>query len=661
MGSASDHPRGHSPNFPARIRKVVGSLEPVARVRAVLGVLALLFLAYLLFSDKPWSVVVPEGRNMKIAQFVTIYGWAAAAINFVLTLVLAALAPFWISRKPAAPRISRVVAPRWFWPLVWIAMALAAWSGYPRLSQSLWHDEGYPVRRAILGEYRAMPDGSVELKELKWMDTFFFYAKPNHVPHSVIVRAFNDTWRFFAKPEGLQFNEVAIRLPTYLAGIAAVGALALLLGRMGFFAGGVTAAYLAVLHPWMMRYATEARAYAFVLLLVPLLLYIVLRLLNHGAWKWWASYAAAQFLLIYFYPTTIYVLVVLNLCVPLALWWQWRGTKQLVPQSARWFAANVFAAMAFLQVMLPCVPQFLNYLHETYDRGDVDFRWTQNSLSHMLSGTSWNYSMKLDSPYVELLPWAVHHPGLFVLAVFLAVGSLVLGIRALAVRSKTYGLLALPMLLPAVLCYIEARARDGHMYEWYIIFILPGLLMLVAVGLASPIDAAKSRFSKIAAVAWVLVALGAFGVWTSPKRSILRSKAMQQNRDSVLLTRPTLNPHDPRQNEIITATFFGLPDPYDPNMKFIVGNKGLEDVVREADSAGKSLFINLGYLPTVEGEHINKYRFLKESGYFEDLGRLNGNEPLQSRHVFRYLPGSAKDFDFSTIPVDRGSPGRPEE
>ncbi|MEX1119332.1 MAG: glycosyltransferase family 39 protein [Terrimicrobiaceae bacterium] len=641
--------------------KVVAGWDLVTRVRAVLGVIALLFLAYLLFSDKPWSVVVPEGRTMKVAQFVTIYGWAAAAINLVLTLVLAATSPLWLNPKPTAPRTFRVTPPRWFWPLVLIAMALGAWSGFPRLEQGLWHDEGYPLRRAILGEYRTNPDGSLKLKETKWLDAFFFYSKPNHVPHSVLVKASNDTWRFFAKPEGLQFNETAIRLPTYLAGIVAIGALALLLGRMGFFAGGVTAAFIAALHPWMLRYGTEARAYAFVLFLVPLLFYFALRLLNHGTWKWWGAYAAGQFLLLYFYPTTVFVLVVLNLCLPVALWWQWRGTKQFVPQMGRWVAANIFAAMVYLQFMLACIPQFLNYLDETYTLGDVDFRWTQNALAHMLSGTSWNYSLKFDSPYVELMPWAVHHPGLFVLVVFLAIAALVLGILALARRNKTFGLLTLPMILPAVLCYIEARVRNGHMFEWYIIFILPGLIMLVAVGLSLPFEAARGRFSKSVAVAWLLLVLVSFAVWTEPKRAVLRSAGMQPNRESVLLTRPSLNPHDPRQKEILTATFFGRPDPYDPHIRFVTGNQGLEDVVREADSAGKPLFINLGYLPTVEGEHTNKYKFLLKSGFFEDLGRMHGNEPIQARHVFKYLPGSAKDFDFSSIPVDRGSPGRAEQ
>jgi hypothetical protein len=58
-------------------------------------------------------------------------------------------------------------------------------------------------------------------------------------------------------------------------------------------------------------------------------------------------------------------------------------------------------------------------------------------------------------------------------------------------------------------------------------------------------------------------------------------------------------------------------------------------------------------LTAVEGEHQNKYALLRHSGFFEDIGLVPGFEPtMQSRHVFRYEPGSAANFDF-------GGPARP--
>ncbi len=203
------------------VSKFLRTLTPVAKVRLVLGGLILLFVLHLLIANKPWSVDVPEGRSLKISQYVTIYFWWASAINLVLTALLAALAPWWT--KPLSRELPvlkpPVATPRWFWPLVLVAVALNACFILPQLGQSFWHDEAYPIRRAIVGHYETQPDGSLKLDEVKWQETLFYFKKPNHVLHSAICRVFNDTWRFFARPEGLQFNEIAVRLPTFLAGL----------------------------------------------------------------------------------------------------------------------------------------------------------------------------------------------------------------------------------------------------------------------------------------------------------------------------------------------------------------------------------------------------------------------------------------------------------
>jgi hypothetical protein len=136
------------------------------------------------------------------------------------------------------------------------------------------------------------------------------------------------------------------------------------------------------------------------------------------------------------------------------------------------------------------------------------------------------------------------------------------------------------------------------------------------------------------------------------------TRSIQPNRESVLLTRPTLDPTDPRQKNIITSTFYGPPEPYDPNMTIFRNSVELGELVRKSDAENKALFINLGYLTTVEGEHQNKYELLRSSGFFEDLGILPGFEPtMHSRHVFRYIPGSAAKFDFEKVSRDRGRPG----
>ena len=166
------------------------------------------------------------------------------------------------------------------WPRRWPSTPGFAGRGFGRV---FWHDENYPIRNAILGTYKLLPDGSLKLKPVSWQATFFFYGKPNHTLYSGIARACNEVWRLTTRPKGLQFSESIIRFPAYVAGIAKTSQRSPCCSMSSKFpSAGVVAAFLSALHPWHIRYASEARAYAFVLCLIPLVLYFFLRALESG-------------------------------------------------------------------------------------------------------------------------------------------------------------------------------------------------------------------------------------------------------------------------------------------------------------------------------------------------------------------------------------------
>jgi hypothetical protein len=626
-----------------------------------LAVVGGLILIWLLAAKKPWAIHVPSSGPWKLSQYVAVYVWIGALIDLVLATLLAMTAPWWtrplLSGQSSAPS-PRPSTPRWFWPLVIAAMALNCWICWPRLWQSFWHDENYPLRNAIVGTYKRQPDDSLTLKPVSWQATFFFYRKPNHTLYSAIARACNETWRLIARPTGLQFSESVIRFPAYLAGIASIATIALLLNELEFSVAGVVAAFLSALHPWHIRYASEARAYAFVLCLIPLVIYFFLRALKDGRWRWWVAFATAEFFLMYSYPTCVYVLVVLNICALLAILWCWGTNSNAITQFMRLMVANVFAAMLFLPLMLPCVPQFLAYVKGTPGQGQLNYGWVANFLAHLLSGIPWGYRGHSEPGCLELCSWFSRNPGLEFAVVLLAVVFFVAGIYRLVAKHRISALLPVVLLLPAAICFVETKTRSLFINQWYLIYVLPGVIALVALGIDQFVTLARSRIGKTAGTAFAVLMIFGYAAWSAPQRNFLMTRSIQPNRESVLLTRPSLDPKDPRQKDILTATFYGPPEPYDPNMHVFRNAVELGELVRTADADGRPLFINLGYLTTVEGEHQNKYELLRNSGFFADLGILSGFDPtMQSRHVFRYIPGSAAGFNFGAAPRDRGRPG----
>ena len=88
---------------------------------------------------------------------------------------------------------------------------------------------------------------------------------------------------------GLRFREDVAYFQVISAGVFSVGALALLLWRLGFPAAGVIGAFLFVVHPWHIRYASELRAYSFMLFILPLCYVFLIEALDTGRWRWWEA------------------------------------------------------------------------------------------------------------------------------------------------------------------------------------------------------------------------------------------------------------------------------------------------------------------------------------------------------------------------------------
>ena len=265
------------------------------------------------------------------------------------------------------------------------------------------------MRRAIHGQWRRNDDGSIKFRPVTWQETFWFFEKPQHQLHSIVTRIVLDTWRAVAKPRGLQFREDVARIPSYLAGILSVGAIAILLWRMGFPAAGVFAAFLFVVHPWHIRYASELRAYSFMLLMIPLCYVFLIEALDAGSWRWWSAFGASLFALMYSNALNIYPAVGAGLCGLTAITIRWPDPQAKI-QIGRFIVVTLLAGMIFLQLMLPCVPQFAEYLKTGAVGGLLDLRWLSSYFGLLFAGAPWSSTGRTTSPYMELYPQAANHP-----------------------------------------------------------------------------------------------------------------------------------------------------------------------------------------------------------------------------------------------------------
>jgi Dolichyl-phosphate-mannose-protein mannosyltransferase len=615
-------------------------------VRALLLLLVLVIALALLAAAKPWQVEVPM-PEWSFKQCTRVSLWWAGLLALPVLCALALTTQYWIAPLGDVRQVGfQKSMPRLFWPIVALITILYSVTAAPRLRQSLWDDEIYAVRKIVLGTDRIQSDGSVKIKQLPWERTLWHCeGARNHGLQSILSRLSLRAYQTVVHPAGLQFSETAIRLPSFIAGALSIPALALLVARLGFPWAGVVAAALMALHPWLLKLGTEARGYPFVFLFVPLMALCIVQAAPNASWRWLAAFAALEFGLLYAWPGTLLTVLVANAAL-LALILRLAPNRESRGKAvSRWLAANAFTGLALLPLMAPWIPQVIQYMPTTIGL-PLFGGWFKNAGALLLTGSLWSKTGLLDSPYLELLPWAVRHPLEFWCFAILAVLFIGMGALRMVRANAICAWVLTVLLLPGLLLVLLAAARGVYLQEWYLSSMVPGVVTVAAIGIVTLL----SRLQSVRAMRWAplplaLLLIGGYAAFTGRIRHRLMSRSMEPFRESVEMTRPTLNPNAPENQGIITASSLMFPLIYDPLVRKTLTVEEYKALMREADSRKVPLYVNNGFIAGVKDRYPEIHDFLANERYFECVATLYGTEPMFDRTVYRYRSGSLSNPD----------------
>jgi hypothetical protein len=612
-------------------------------VRAVLVAIIVAVTITLLVAPKPWEVT--EAKPARSFEFVRSSLWWAGLLALPVLGVLASTTRQWTSPMRQLQRTADAqhAIPPLFWPLVIVIAILYAVTAAPRLRQSLWDDEIYTVRKIVLGTERVQGDGSVKVKQLPWSRTLWHYEVPtNHGLQSIFSRLSLGAYQAIFRPKGLQFSETALRLPSFIAGALSIPALALLVARLGFPWAGVVAATLLALHPWHLKLATEARGYGFIFLLIPLTALCAVRVATGGNWPWLAALAGLEFALLYSWPGTLLTVVVMNVAVLFLIFRLATSGETARKMVIRVLAANAFVALALLPLVAPWIPQFLDWLENTM-RNPLHAGWFKNTGTLLLCGSLWSKTGLLSSPYLELLPRAAHRPFEVWIALGLSMFFIVLGAVRLTRTNAVCAATLSVLLLPGPLMVLLAWMRGTYLFEWYVATTIPGLIVAAAVGLVTFVSGYR-RFPALrwAPVPLAMLIIAGYATFTKSMRNRLISRPVEPFRESVEMTRPTLDPNAPENRAIITASSLMFPLVYDPLVRKALTVEEYKSLMREADARNVPLFVNNGFIAGVKDRYPEVHDFLEDEQYFECLATLYGTEPMFDRTVYKYRRGSLR-------------------
>jgi hypothetical protein len=202
------------------------------------------------------------------------------------------------------------------------------------------------------------------------------------------------------------------------------------------------------------------------------------------------------------------------------------------------------------------------------------------------------------------------------------------------------------LILPGLLTYVYAVFQKKMLMEWYIGFMLQGIAAAIAAGafwVLSPLR--RFRAVRWVGPAFALLILVAFGVLSNPAREFLLTNGAARYRESVLATRPTLDPNAPENYLIITAATTQPPYVYDPRVRRAETIDEYVALMKEADERGVPLYVNNGFPTALKIDFPGVFAMLEDAALFDRVGYFSGIDVMLDRTVVKYRPDGLRAAD----------------
>lgn len=610
-------------------------------------VIALLCGVYLIVGKKPWQTKITERHEAGVPAMLDDYiaaGMWKGALFFGLVMAGLALSiKYWGNRKQV-PGLSisaptHDVSKKAFWLGVTAICVLALPSRVARMEDSFWGDEAWAYNDLIHGRTTVKEDGSLDFHRHSWKVTAFCdKSTNNHYLFTLLTRVVDEGWKKLKGAKENEFSEAATRIVPLLAGIGSLIALAYLMRQIGFSAAGLAAALVLALHPWHVRYSSEARGYTLLILLLLLAVIFLIKALEEGKWRWWLIYSGMQFGALYAWKAAIHPVAMLNVAAFVVIL-RHRGRRGSgFVQLMRWGVANVLTLAFFVPLFLPAIPQIARRLASSHTlAGEMDLTWFHNFWAQLSGGMDWSHNDSV-TPFFSVVKISEHYPWFenFVSMVIPALA--VLGLIAVVRSRADYGLLIVGPLLGGVLGYFHFKLTGTEMLKWYLFYTLPFVIALVGAGLTL-IGRGWFRFAPVG------VFMAAYLLTAGSQLGAIVHHPFQDPRGASALTRYGVESrYYMGPAKVMTVGLYRRSVLYDPRMQQKWGGKHLrtaallKKVMRQSDETGKPLRVTVANMGFARQENRDFVALVEDERYFKPMGTFPGGEEYITIYAWEYIP-----------------------
>jgi hypothetical protein len=253
------------------------------------------------------------------------------------------------------------------------------------------------------------------------------------------------------------------------------------------------------------EFAVEARGHGTNLFFSALTPGLVWAILERGLARSWVAYALVQIGALWSYPGALFHVAGVNLFLAGVLLWRWwrQGDAWGRCGLARWAVANTAAVVACVWLMAPAAPQAALYYATKFPTGHMGMTWQVGMFMSYASGLCPLFEDAVYEPDWQGQPalawlftgfWKFAPLALWTLVVFpllFCTGVWSIG-KSVGGRLRL-GVLAVSMVMAEIMVLVQTHT-GMFMYFWYVIFMLPPVLVITAAGLGVAGDWLAARF-----------------------------------------------------------------------------------------------------------------------------------------------------------------------
>lgn len=597
------------------------------KAAACVGGLLVLVLWLLVSHRHDWveaaAKVTAKGRTPRVEMVALGWVWKALAVNAALLLGLLATVRWWAvprAKVAAATQSKRrcgIMCTR-VWVLVLLVLGVAVGLRGPRMTLSLYNDEAHNYARLWSGLWESQ-DGVVSLDAPRWGETLFWNGAGNNSQlFSLTARSYLELaekvgWRV----QG-EVTEWAVRLPSLAAGLLTLGVMGAL-GRRRWGNCGMLMVMLALaLHPWHVRYSTEARGYSFMLLGISMMLLFADRALEKGRWRDWAGYGVGLFLCAVSFLGSIYFLA----CFSAGLLWLQAARARRGGDWSLFFrplVASLGAAMVGLVMLWPMIPPLLKVLEEHGSiQGQMGLRWWKDVGGFLFAGVRWVDEVPNNPVNLALARWV---GGGWWLALLAWLGLMVGGLKQLWKAGGVMRVMAWAAPVSVLLAWALMSRKGAYLNHWYVLHGGLWVALVLGAGAAWLLEM-KRVIGSVLLLAGLLIP----GRVSAAFRTLPKQHERAPVMEALGAIYPGTGKTEPRP---LLGAFWCNSNLYHPEVVVLRDLAGLEQLIQKARLEARPLYVCFSHRGLAL--HYNKELIgaVEDAAVFERVAVYYGQEEDQ--------------------------------